>query len=189
MKKWGISMAAGFRKSLFGFQKDDVLSYINQLNNAADKREKELTEALAREKKQADSLQAQLAVANEMASKLSEQLAVFEQQKNEMRLMSENIGRLYLVAKSSAALLMKNAEDSRATVEAQTNESLRVLMELGEQLDEAKNRVNETARRYDAEVEGLAQALACARQTLAGHAASSEEAVRAYEAVAAPEAY
>ena len=113
-------MSVGFRKSLFGFNCDDVISYIERSQKSFTEKQKELSEKVT-------SLAAELELSGENykaleaeKEQISKKLADFNDKYEEIERLSENIGKLYLVAQANAQAIManskKNAELSQSEV-------------------------------------------------------------------------
>ena len=93
---------AGFRRSLFGFNTDDVLEYIEKTHKSFSKKQDALNQkadSLAKDlelsKEQYDNLMAEKAI-------VDEKLNAFVEKYEEIEKLSENIGKLYLVAQANA---------------------------------------------------------------------------------------
>ena len=103
---------AGFRRSLFGFNSDDVLEYIEKTHKSFSKKQNALNEkaeSLANErslsKEQYENLMAEKAV-------VDEKLNAFMAKYDEIEKLSENIGKLYLVAQANAQAVMSSSEEN-----------------------------------------------------------------------------
>lgn len=129
-------MAVGFRKSLFGFNSDDVMQYIEKTHKTFSKKEAEFNEKI-------DELNSTLTAANEAIenikaekAELEIKLKEFTDKQDEIERLSQNIGKLYLVAQANAKSVMENAEQNSelAKIEVQRNISA---------VNEAQNSLNE----------------------------------------------
>ena len=88
-------MSKGFRKSLLGFNTTDVLAYISASDKAAKEKTDKLNSEIATLKLQNEKL----AEANK---NLVQKNAEFEAKKEQIRVMSENVARMYLSAKTTS---------------------------------------------------------------------------------------
>ena len=100
-------MAIGFRKSLFGFNTNDVINYIDKMHTAFQDKQTTLNNELEKlngelslSKENYDSL---LKEKDEIAAKLNE----FEEKYAEIQRLSEVIGKLYLVAQANAKAIIE----------------------------------------------------------------------------------
>ena len=114
-------MSAGFRKSLFGFNCEDVMEYIEKSQKSFVEREKDLSE-------QVEKLSADLELSNDNYRKLNEEketiskkLEEFNEKYEEIGRLSENIGKLYLVAQANARAIMANSEKNAGLAAAQVH--------------------------------------------------------------------
>ena len=99
----------GFKKSLFGFNCDEVMNYIENMHKTTKENELVLNEKLddATSKLEASANEnAELKAKNEL---LSAELKEITEKYNEIEKISENIGKLYLVAQTNAKTIMDNA--------------------------------------------------------------------------------
>ena len=103
---------AGFRRSLFGFNTDDVLEYIEKTHksfskkqNALNEKAENLANELSLSKEQYENLMAEKAV-------VDEKLNAFMAKYDEIEKLSENIGKLYLVAQANAQAIMSSSEEN-----------------------------------------------------------------------------
>ena len=124
-------MAIEFRNSLFGFNKDDVLSYVhlkdselknlsNKLNTRIDELQKQL-EALKEEHLSALGTIGNLTRENDG---LRAQVDEYNRKSDEIETMSTNIGKLYLVSKATAKSIVDKSEENSAIIAAQNEKQL-----------------------------------------------------------------
>lgn len=100
-------MAAGFRKSLFGFNCADVMEYIEKSQKTFVKNEKDLTEQVEKLSKELELSNQNCAELNREKEEISKKLEEFNEKYEEIGRLSENIGKLYLVAQATRARLWK----------------------------------------------------------------------------------
>ena len=117
-------MSAGFRKSFFGFNCEDVMAYIEKSQKSFTEREKDLSE-------QVEKLSSELELSNDNYRKLNEEketiskkLEEFNEKYEEIGRLSENIGKLYLVAQANARAIMANSEKNAGLAAAQVQKNL-----------------------------------------------------------------
>ncbi|MBO5089365.1 MAG: hypothetical protein IJD00_03845 [Clostridia bacterium] len=150
---------AGFRRSLFGFNTDDVLEYIEKTHRSFSKKQNALNE-------KADNLANELQLSKEqyenlMAEKaiVDEKLDAFIQKYDEIEKLSENIGKLYLVAQANAQAIMKNSESSLNISNAEVEKNLNSIDEAHASLDEIRANIVKTSEDFVSELDELIQSL------------------------------
>ena len=168
-------MAVGFRKSFFGFNCDDVLSYIEKSQKTFAEKEKELTE-------QTDRLSKELDLSNENYTKLNaekemiaKKLAEFSEKYEEIERLSENIGKLYLVAQANAQAIMANSEKNARLANREVEKNLSAINDAHESLDSLKKSIVETSNGFLSEIDGLIASLNETREAVTANTAADAE--------------
>ena len=95
-------MAVGFRKSLFGFNSDDVLNYINESHKKFSEKENELNQKIESLDETLAKLNSQLEDVKAAKENVEIQLKEYTDKYDEIERLSQSIGKLYLVAQSNA---------------------------------------------------------------------------------------
>ena len=117
-------MSVGFRKSLFGFNCSDVIEYIEKTHKSFVDREKALNtkvEGLNQDLEFSKALAEKItAEKNELSAKLDE----FKEKYDEIERLSENIGKLYLVAQANAQAIMESSQNSAKATEDEVYKNL-----------------------------------------------------------------
>lgn len=145
-------MPKGFRKSLFGFNTDDVLAYIA----ATDKIAKEKIDALTKQVEELKSANEKLTSAN---AELLEKANEYDAKKEQIRLMSDNIARIYVTAKTTSKILIDNANESRMLIEEANHQRLEALDDTQLSMEEVKTKLNAAADTYAKEISTLCENL------------------------------
>ena len=150
---------AGFRRSLFGFNTDDVLEYIEKTHKSFSKKQDALSQkadSLAKDlelsKEQYDNLMAEKAI-------VDEKLNAFVEKYEEIEKLSENIGKLYLVAQANAQAIMKSSESSLNISCAEVEKNLNSIDEAHASLDEIRANIVKTSNEFVDELDELIQSL------------------------------
>ena len=161
-----MKMKIGFRKGLFGFKPEDVLAYIEKTQKAFSDKEafftaqlQELRNELALSSESYEALEAEK---NAIAAKL----ASFNEKYNEIERLSENIGKLYLVAQANAQAIMSNADESSSLAESEIEKNITVIEEAHTSLDGLKQNILSTSRDFIKEVDSLIGSLDDTRQKI-----------------------
>ncbi len=166
---------AGFRKSLFGFNCEDVMSYIERSQNSFAKKEKDLSEKL-------NQLNNELDLSNENYNKLNaekeaiaKKLSDFSEKYEEIERLSENIGKLYLVAQANAQAIMENSENSLKLADAEIEKNLSTIEEAHTSLDELKQNILKTSSDFVNELDGLINSLVETKNNISENTTSGIE--------------
>lgn len=124
-------MSIEFRSALFGFNKDDVLSYVHMKDHELKALSAELGARIDQLQKQLDALRDEHLSALGTIGNLTHEndllkikAAEYDKKREELDTMSTKIGKLYLVSKSTAKTIVDKAEESSSAVAAQTEKSL-----------------------------------------------------------------
>ena len=96
---------------------------------------------------------------NAEKNEIAEKLADFSEKYEEIERLSENIGKLYLVAQANARAIMENSEKSAAKAMEEVNKNLSLINDTHESLDELKKNIIKTSDDFVAEVDGLIASL------------------------------
>ena len=176
-------MSVGFRKSLFGFNCNDVLEYIEKTHRKFKNKADALTQ-------KADELKEELNLSKENYEKLleekniiSEKLDAFTQKADEIERLSENIGKLYLVSQANAQAIMSNAEESSALAKSEVEKNLSAIDEAHISLEELRNSITKTSDDFIKEVDNLLNSLSETREQITANTQSCEEATEDFQAV------
>ena len=168
-------MAVGFKKSLFGFNCDDVMQYIERSQKSFAEKEKDLAN-------QVEELSKSLDLSNENYRKLNDEkelivkkLADFSEKYEEIERLSENIGKLYLVAQANAQAIMANSEENANLANSEVEKNLSAINDAHESLDSLRKSVIQTSNEFLGEIDGLISSLNETKETIAANIASDEE--------------
>lgn len=168
-------MAVGFKKSLFGFNCDDVMQYIERSQKSFAEKEKELSE-------QVDELSRDLDLSNENYRKLNDEkeliakkLADFSEKYEEIERLSENIGKLYLVAQANAQAIMANSENNARLANKEVEKNLSAINDAHDSLDSLKKTVRQTSDEFLSEIDALVSSLNATREAISANISADEE--------------
>ena len=152
-------MSKGFRKSLFGFNTDDVLAYIAAADKLAQTNISKLEAEKNALKKDNEALD------NEIQA-LKAKVQEFENQKEQLRIMTENIARIYLSAKTTSKLMVDNANKSRMLIERANSEQLSTIDTAQTSMEEMKEEISALAEKYCSDIENLVASLEQIRDSI-----------------------
>ncbi len=160
-------MSVGFKKSLFGFNCSDVIEYIEKTHKSFVEKEKNLktrVEKLLNELDTAKSEQEKLEAEKlELDAKLNE----FSEKYEEIERLSENIGKLYLVAQSNAQAIISNSEENARISSEEVNRNLYTINEAHRSLEELRQHITKTSEDFINEVDRMMSSLTETREQIA----------------------
>lgn len=176
-------MSIGFRKSLFGFNTDDVINYVKKLHASFNEKEAsfkeqisaldEKIEALIQNEKQLESEKAEL----------NAQLEEYNSKKAEMDRLGENIGKLYLVAQTNSKTIMSNAEENSKIANEEVTRNVSAIEETHLALDNLRKSITETSENFNKEVMALMQSLEATKEKISADTKTNTEANEQFAAL------
>lgn len=176
-------MAIGFRKSLFGYNQDDVIEYIKKLHNNFKDKEQNFKDDISALEEKINALVENEEKLNQENCELNAKLDEFNAKKAEMERLSENIGKLYLVANTNAKTIMSNAEESSKLAEIEINKNVSAIEETHVALNGLRDSVNETAKSFNDEISALIESLENTKCKISNSALESENASNEFAAL------
>lgn len=156
-------MALGFRKSLFGYNCEEVSDYINKANAE----NKEVLSALDNKLKTAQSdlenLRGECETLKTDNAKLCDDLNFYKSKYEEVKKLSDNIGKLYLVAQTNARAIMSAAKEAKDVASEQIGNSMSVINEVNDSLNQIKLRLSQINADFTQSVGSLNSSLDSAK--------------------------
>lgn len=168
-------MAVGFKKSLFGFNCGDVMQYIERSQKSFAEKEKDLTNQVEELSKSLDLSNENYRKLNDEKELIAKKLADFSEKYEEIERLSENIGKLYLVAQANAQAIMANSEENANLANSEVEKNLSAINDAHESLDSLRKSVIQTSNEFLCEIDGLISSLNETKETIAANIASDEE--------------
>ncbi len=176
-------MSVGFKKSLLGFNCSDVISYIDKTHKNFIEKEKGLNSKIAilEEKIQNAKIENEKIATEkqEIELKLNEFYAKYD----EIERLSENIGKLYLVAQENAKAIIENSENSAKIINEEVNRNLYTIDEAHESLSELRQNISRTSAEFVSEVENLLSSLTKTKEQIAEKTDAATEAKQQFEEI------
>ena len=152
-------MALGFKKSLFGYNCEDVSEYLHKSENSH-------KQAIAALNASIEEIKDKLANANSEKEKLINdkndlqgQLDFYKSKYEEVKTLSENIGKLYLVAQTNAQSIIDTANKTRIASIEEIQENISLLNNTNASLAEIKQSVISMSENFVNEIEKLTESL------------------------------
>ena len=159
-------MSIAFKKSLFGFNCDDVLSYIEKTHKALKKKKAVLDEQIDSLKGENNSLRELLASVTKEKAEIESQLKEYTDKYDEIERLSKNIGKLYLVAKSNAQAIMKAASESADIARNEVEKNISLLDNTHRSLSGVKENIVNTSAEFANKMDDLTASLDEAREKI-----------------------
>lgn len=176
-------MSTGFRKSLFGFNQNDVIEYVKKLHTSFSEKEADFKKQISDLDGKISSLLSQQEKLIVEKTQLNSKLEEFEAKRAEMERLSENIGKLYLVAQTNAKTIMTNAEENSKKTDEEIARNISAIEETHTALENLKKSITETAENYSKEVINLIQSLEETKDKLSADSKENEVASNQFSAL------
>ncbi len=174
-------MSVGFRKSLFGFNCDDVINYIEESHKKFNQKEKELNQKIDNLDNTIASVNSQLEDVKTAKQAVEVQLKEYTDKYDEIERLSQNIGKLYLVAQANAKSIMQNSTENRDIANREVEKNLHSIDSAHEQLVSLKAEIMQTSNDFIQQVDSLVTSLATARQQVTQKNADNRELAEQFE--------
>lgn len=174
-------MSVGFRKSLLGFNCEDVMSYIEKSHQAFSKKEKDFNAKIEELDGVIKNVTNELENLKNAKAEVEAELKAYTDKREEIERLSQNIGKLYLVAQSNAQAVMKNSDESRALAESEIARNLDSIDAAHQSLDDIKEKVLKTSNDFIGQVEELLSSLNETKEIIEQKRISSEEHTASFE--------
>ncbi len=174
-------MSVGFRKSLFGFNCDDVMGYIESTHKQFHEKETVLNEKIELLDEKLSSANKQLEEVMAAKSAIEAQLKEYTDKYDEIERLSQNIGKLYLVAQANAKAIMQNSNESSELAKEEINKNLYSIDVAHESLNSLKADIMQTSADFVAKVENLVTSLTNTRTQISANNAQNKDLSRDFE--------
>lgn len=152
-------MAVGFRKGLFGFNCDDVMEYIESTHKAFSEKEIVFKEQIEELQSSLNDTKKQLAILNDAKAAVERELKEYTDKYDEIERLSQNIGKLYLVAQANAQSALKASEENRTAIKGEVERNLASIDETHASLEELREKIVHTSAEFEAQVINLSNSL------------------------------
>ncbi len=169
-------MSVGFRKSLFGYNQDDVIEYVKKLHSAFADKEADFESKISELENKIGRLCLEQEVLEKEKAELRIKADEYDSKKAEMDRLGENIGKLYLVAKTNAKTVMVNAEEGAKASYELTERNVTAIEETHLALESLRKNIRETADNFNNELSSLMASLTEAKEKLSLDKAENEKA-------------
>ncbi len=157
-------MSVGFRKSFLGFNCDDVIEYIQNSHKKFSEKENELNQKIDNLDNTIAHINTQLEEVKSAKAAVEAQLKEYTDKYDEIERLSQNIGKLYLVAQANAKSIMQNSAENRDITNREVEKNLHSIDNAHEQLAALKAEIMQTSNDFVAKVDSLVTSLSTARE-------------------------
>ena len=157
-------MSVGFRKSFLGFNCDDVIEYIQNSHKKFSEKENELNQKIDSLDNTIANINTQLEEVKSAKAAVEAQLKEYTDKYDEIERLSQNIGKLYLVAQANAKSIIQNSAENRDITNREVEKNLHSIDNAHEQLAALKAEIMQTSNDFVAKVDSLVTSLSTARE-------------------------
>lgn len=178
-------MSVGFRKSLFGFNCDDVIEYIEQSHKKFSEKENKLNQKIDTLDTTITSINTQLDAVRSAKAAVEAQLKEYTDKYDEIERLSQNIGKLYLVAQANAKSIMQNSAETRYIADREVEKNLYSIDNAHEALAALKAEIMQTSDDFVNKVDTLVASLASAREQVNQKNADNRELAEQFDNILA----
>ncbi len=176
-------MSAGFRKSMFGFNCADVMHYIEESHKNAAQKQALLEEKLSSVEGANEQLKSELSATKTEKEQIERQLKEYTDKYDEIERLSQNIGKLYLVAQSNARAIMNSSAENREAARREVESNIESIDSAHTSLGEIRTKMIETSNEFVARLEQLMSSLSATRDTLDLADGESEKKINEFESL------
>ncbi len=174
-------MSVGFRKSLFGFNCDDVIAYIEESHKKFSTKETELNQKIDSLDSTIATVNAQLEDVKIAKAAVEAQLKEYTDKYDEIERLSQNIGKLYLVAQANAKSVMQNSAENRDITNREVEKNLHSIDNAHEQLSALKAEIMQTSNDFVKKVDTLVSSLSTARTKITDNNTDNRDLAEQFE--------
>ena len=125
----------GFRRSLMGFNREDVLNYITLEDKKNAKKIKKLDDEIK-------ELSARNLYLTQEIDNLNNALLEYKNKEDEINRLAESIGALYIIAKNNAEIILDNSLKSKDAAINETQKNIELLKSAQENYINIKNELS-----------------------------------------------
>lgn len=159
-------MSKGFKSSLFGFKKVDVINYIEQSHKTSSEKQVELSAEI-------EALKAEISTLKDTITALEEEKARIEnineeniKRYNELEKLSEEIGELYLKAQLEAKEIVEKSVENKAIIDEELESNVKTIEEVHSSLEDVKKDVFASVTNFSNELNRLFETFNVAKSKL-----------------------
>ena len=152
-------MSIGFRKSLVGFNCEDVINYIEASHKTHAENEEKLKNEISELNNNIENLTNTISTLTAERDKIASRLHEFDEKYEEIDRIAENIGKLYLVAQSNAHAIMKNSSESSSLATEEIQKNIAAIAETQDALTVIRSEMADVNKTFSSKLEELMDSL------------------------------
>ena len=160
-------MSKGFRSSLFGFKKSDVIEYIESANKQNAERNIDLEEKIKDLELQIKNLNDDILAAKQENERLQNIQGEYIQKYAEVEQLSEDIGKLYISAQSTAKEIVEQARIDKQAINQEIIENVADIEEMNTSFGNLKTDFDACMKLFSNAIERLNSTFLLAKSKLA----------------------
>ncbi len=168
-------MALGFHKSLFGYNCDEVVQYIQKSNATNQEIQNSLNQKIKDNQEVILNLQNDIKNFNSQINELSQQADFYKTKYEEIKTLSENIGKLYLVAQTNAKAIITAAQQSKSVTDDEINSNIALIDKTNASLNSMKQYITQITDEFTKKVDELNVSLIETKAIISGNSNKIEE--------------
>lgn len=176
-------MAIGFRKSVFGFNRFDVIEYIEKMHKTFLEKENKLNSNIENLKDELKQSNSEIDALNLKNKELSEELNEFYAKKDEIEKLSENIGKLYLVAQANAQAIMENSKNSAEIIDNEVVKNINAIDDAHFSLSEVKENITEMSNGFVSNLNKLLSSLNTTKEQISINSQNVDDAKKQFDEI------
>ncbi len=176
-------MAFGFRKSLFGYNQEDVAEYLNKQSIKHAEVRTDLNGKIKAKEEEISSLNEKLNSVISEKENLEKDIVFYREKYEEVKTLSDNIGKLYLVAQTNAKAIMSAANEAKSATDTEIEQNINAINEANSALNSVKEKINDLCRNFTSDVEKLNETLENTKSIIEKSTETQEERAENFEKV------
>ena len=167
---------SGFRSALFGFNRDDVNSFIEQQTKNSAQKINDL-------KGQIDTLNQTNASLIYSIEQLKEEIEKYKAKEEQINEIANTIGTLYMVAKSNAEAMTQKAKQNKDATDAAVKNNLEIIESAQENFQRIKALINSAASSFADTIDNAEDSLNKTRESVEQNRKDIEQITKKVDAI------
>lgn len=142
-------MSLGFKKGFFGYNCEEVVEYITKLTAENNQTVSTLKEKIAAEAENTAKANQEIEQLEVKIGDAQRELEFYKSKYEEVKKLSDNIGKLYLVAQTNAKAIMESANEAHDASKSEIEKNIQILNSTEVSLNSLKEKVSELNREFE----------------------------------------
>ena len=174
-------MSIGFRKSLFGFNSNDVVEYINKTHKKFAQKEKHFLESIDKLNKSLDEAKAEQEAIRLEKIELDKKINEFNTKNEELEKLYINTQKLNDIALINSQKIIENSENTYKSALEEAEKNLYSIEEVHNSLLELRESILQTSKDFSDEVDKLIKNLNETKEKISINSQNAQTAKEEYE--------